>query len=177
MQVMYARMEEADALIESLMQDKDPNLRQSGMYTVAMAYCGTGNNKAIKRLLHVAVRTRGCRFFLWRRHTTALFKKILLHNNAARPCHAFMHIMSRILSRNGLVAQHWYTPIFGYADLSRYTVPQLSCRLVTSVTQRCQPRMPHTSMLRVRIARKRFWSSLSNCSLGRWLVTITITTS
>ena len=52
---MYARMEEADALIESLMQDKDPNLRQSGMYTVAMAYCGTGNNKAIKRLLHVAV--------------------------------------------------------------------------------------------------------------------------
>lgn len=55
MQVMYARMEEADALIESLMQDKDPNLRQSGMYTVAMAYCGTGNNKAIKRLLHVAV--------------------------------------------------------------------------------------------------------------------------
>ncbi|XP_015761098.1 PREDICTED: 26S proteasome non-ATPase regulatory subunit 1-like [Acropora digitifera] len=54
-QVMYARMEEADALIESLMQDKDHNLRQSGMYTVAMAYCGTGNNKAIKRLLHVAV--------------------------------------------------------------------------------------------------------------------------
>lgn len=52
---MYARMEEADALIESLMQDKDPNLRQSGMYTVAMAYCGTGNNRAIKRLLHVAV--------------------------------------------------------------------------------------------------------------------------
>lgn len=52
---MYARMEEADVLIESLMQDKDHNLRQSGMYTVAMAYCGTGNNKAIKRLLHVAV--------------------------------------------------------------------------------------------------------------------------
>ena len=56
---MYARMEEADALIESLMQDKDHNLRQSGMYTVAMAYCGTGNNKAIKRLLHVAVRSIG----------------------------------------------------------------------------------------------------------------------
>ena len=57
---MYARMEEADALIESLMHDKDHNLRQSGMYTVAMAYCGTGNNKAIKRLLHVAVRSTGC---------------------------------------------------------------------------------------------------------------------
>ncbi|XP_048588551.1 26S proteasome non-ATPase regulatory subunit 1 [Nematostella vectensis] len=53
--VMYARMEEADALIESLSRDKDSNLRRSAMYTVAMAYCGTGNNKAIKRLLHVAV--------------------------------------------------------------------------------------------------------------------------
>lgn len=25
------------------------------MYTVGMAYCGSGNNKAIRRLLHVAV--------------------------------------------------------------------------------------------------------------------------
>ena len=25
------------------------------MYTIDMAYCGTGNNKAIKKLLHVAV--------------------------------------------------------------------------------------------------------------------------
>ena len=25
------------------------------MYTIAMAYCGTGNNKAIRNLLHVAV--------------------------------------------------------------------------------------------------------------------------
>ncbi|KAJ7421242.1 26S proteasome non-ATPase regulatory subunit 1 [Pitangus sulphuratus] len=33
----------------------DPILRRSGMYTVAMAYCGSGNNKAIRRLLHVAV--------------------------------------------------------------------------------------------------------------------------
>lgn len=54
-QVMYSRMEEADALIDDLSRDKDPNLRICGMYTVAMAYCGTGNNKAIKQLLHVAV--------------------------------------------------------------------------------------------------------------------------
>uniref|UniRef100_A0AAQ6IRZ8 26S proteasome non-ATPase regulatory subunit 1 n=1 Tax=Anabas testudineus TaxID=64144 RepID=A0AAQ6IRZ8_ANATE len=52
--VMYGRMEEADALIESLCRDKDPILRRSGMYTVGMAYCGSGNNKAIRRLLHVA---------------------------------------------------------------------------------------------------------------------------
>ena len=52
---MYGRLEEADTLIESLLRDKDPILRWSGMYTIAMAYCGTGNNKAIRRLLHVAV--------------------------------------------------------------------------------------------------------------------------
>merc|ERR1719474_2512679 len=53
--VMYGRLEEADPLITSLMQDKDAILRRSGMYTIAMAYCGTGNNSAIRKLLHVAV--------------------------------------------------------------------------------------------------------------------------
>ncbi len=52
---MYGRLEEADTLIETLSRDKDPILRWSGMYTIAMAYCGTGNNKAIRSLLHVAV--------------------------------------------------------------------------------------------------------------------------
>ena len=52
---MYGRLEEADPLIESLCNDKDPILRRSGMYTIAMAYCGTGSNKAIQRLLKVAV--------------------------------------------------------------------------------------------------------------------------
>ncbi|XP_022093769.1 26S proteasome non-ATPase regulatory subunit 1-like [Acanthaster planci] len=52
---MYGRLEEADPLIESLCRDKDPILRRSGMYTIALAYCGTGNNQAIRRLLHFAV--------------------------------------------------------------------------------------------------------------------------
>ncbi len=52
---MYGRLEEADPLIESLCNDKDAILRRSGMYTIAMAYCGTGSNKAIRQLLHVAV--------------------------------------------------------------------------------------------------------------------------
>merc|ERR1711978_581298 len=34
--VMYGRLEEADPLITSLMQDKDAILRRSGMYTIAM---------------------------------------------------------------------------------------------------------------------------------------------
>lgn len=54
---MYGRLEEADPLIHQLTTDKDPILRRSGMYTVAMAYCGTGNNQAIRKLLHVAVST------------------------------------------------------------------------------------------------------------------------
>ncbi|UYV60263.1 PSMD1 [Cordylochernes scorpioides] len=75
---MYARLEEADALIESLCRDKDPLLRRSGMHTIAMAYCGTANNKAIRRLLHVAVslslfspfkKKRVCLFF--KNHITA----------------------------------------------------------------------------------------------------------
>ncbi len=52
---MYGCLEEADALIETLCRDKDPILRWSGMYTMAMAYCGTGNNNTLRRLLHVAV--------------------------------------------------------------------------------------------------------------------------
>lgn len=52
---MYARLEEADPLVASLSTDKDPVLRRSGMYTLGMAYCGSGSNKAIRTLLHIAV--------------------------------------------------------------------------------------------------------------------------
>jgi len=52
---MYGRQEESKTLVETLIHDKDPILRRSAMYTIAMAYCGTGNNEAIRRLLHVAV--------------------------------------------------------------------------------------------------------------------------
>ena len=52
--VMYGKLEEADALMESLTRDKDAILRRSGMYTIAMAYCGT-NTSATRKLLHVAV--------------------------------------------------------------------------------------------------------------------------
>jgi 26S proteasome regulatory subunit N2 len=53
--IMYGREEGADTLIEQLTRHKDPILRYGGMYTIATAYAGTGSNKAIKRLLHVAV--------------------------------------------------------------------------------------------------------------------------
>ena len=45
---MFGRLEEADPLITILMNDKDAILKRSGMYTIAMAYAGTGNNAAIR---------------------------------------------------------------------------------------------------------------------------------
>ncbi|KAF2088798.1 26S proteasome regulatory complex, non-ATPase subcomplex, Rpn2/Psmd1 subunit [Saccharata proteae CBS 121410] len=53
--IMYARQEAADELINGLLEDPDPTLRYGGIMTVALAYCGTGSNKAVRKLLHVAV--------------------------------------------------------------------------------------------------------------------------
>jgi 26S proteasome regulatory subunit N2 len=53
--IMYGRQEGADELIDGLLNDPDPTLRYGGIMTVALAYCGTGSNKAVRKLLHVAV--------------------------------------------------------------------------------------------------------------------------
>ena len=53
--IMYARQEAADELINSLLDDADPALRCGGIMTVALAYCGSGSNRAVRKLLHVAV--------------------------------------------------------------------------------------------------------------------------
>ncbi|KAI1810802.1 26S proteasome regulatory subunit rpn2 [Poronia punctata] len=53
--IMYGRQEGADVLIDGLLNEPDPTLRYGGIMTVAMAYCGTGSNKAVRKLLHVAV--------------------------------------------------------------------------------------------------------------------------
>jgi 26S proteasome regulatory subunit N2 len=53
--LFYGHLEEADTAIEQLCTHKDPLLRRAGMFTISMAYCGSGDNCAIKRLLHVAV--------------------------------------------------------------------------------------------------------------------------
>ncbi|KAK3719464.1 proteasome regulatory particle base subunit [Vermiconidia calcicola] len=53
--IMYARQEAADELINGLLDDADPALRYGGILTVALAYCGSGSNKAVRKLLHVAV--------------------------------------------------------------------------------------------------------------------------
>ncbi|PLB38683.1 proteasome regulatory particle base subunit RPN2 [Aspergillus candidus] len=53
--IMYGRQEAADELINGLLGDPDPTLRYGGIMTIALAYCGSSNNKAVRRLLHVAV--------------------------------------------------------------------------------------------------------------------------
>ncbi|KAJ4292859.1 proteasome regulatory particle base subunit [Collariella sp. IMI 366227] len=53
--IMYGRQEGADSTIEGLLSDPDPTLRYGGILTVALAYCGTGSNKAVRKLLHTAV--------------------------------------------------------------------------------------------------------------------------
>ena len=51
----YGREEEAETLIETLSRDRDAIIRYGAMYTIGLAYVGTGANSAVKRLLHVAV--------------------------------------------------------------------------------------------------------------------------
>ncbi|KAI9846118.1 MAG: proteasome regulatory particle base subunit [Thelocarpon superellum] len=53
--IMFGRQEAADELMDGLLNDPDPTLRYGGIMTLAMAYCGTGSNKAVRKLLHVAV--------------------------------------------------------------------------------------------------------------------------
>ena len=53
--IMFGRQEAADDLINVLLDDPDPILRYGGILAIAMAYCGSGTNKAIRQLLHVAV--------------------------------------------------------------------------------------------------------------------------
>ena len=53
--IMYGRQEAADELINGLLGDPDPTLRYGGIMATALAYCGTSSNKAVRKLLHVAV--------------------------------------------------------------------------------------------------------------------------
>lgn len=53
--IMYEKEELADTLIEQLSSSKDAILRYGAMFTIGLAYAGTGNNSAIRKLLHFAV--------------------------------------------------------------------------------------------------------------------------
>jgi len=53
--VNYGQEENADAVIDDMRADRDPILRYGAQYALALAYCGTGSNKAVRILLHTAV--------------------------------------------------------------------------------------------------------------------------
>ncbi len=53
--MVYGKEESADGIIEQLIRDRDPIMRYGAMYAIAMAYCGTADNSAVRKLLHIAV--------------------------------------------------------------------------------------------------------------------------
>lgn len=53
--VCYGCEDDAMGTIKMMLDDKSPILRYGAMYAVALAYCGTADNKAIRMLLHSAV--------------------------------------------------------------------------------------------------------------------------
>jgi 26S proteasome regulatory subunit N2 len=53
--INYGQEDNADSVIEEMRSDRDPIMRYGAQYAIALAYCGTGSNKAVRILLHTAV--------------------------------------------------------------------------------------------------------------------------
>ena len=53
--IVCGKEKAAETTIEMLLRDRDAIIRYGGMHAIGLAYAGTANNQAVKRLLHVAV--------------------------------------------------------------------------------------------------------------------------
>lgn len=53
--INYGRQEQADELIDKMLASENSLIRYGGAFSIALAYVGTGNNKVVKKLLHLAV--------------------------------------------------------------------------------------------------------------------------
>lgn len=53
--IAYGQEDASDGLVEQMLTDQDYLIRYGGVYTVALAFVGTASNKAIRKLLHIAV--------------------------------------------------------------------------------------------------------------------------
>ncbi|EGB05696.1 hypothetical protein AURANDRAFT_54482 [Aureococcus anophagefferens] len=53
--IVLGKESAAEPTIQLLCRDRDAIIRYGGMHAIGLAYAGTGNNNAVKRLLHVAV--------------------------------------------------------------------------------------------------------------------------
>merc|ERR1719502_1045916 len=53
--MMFRQEEAAESLIQQMLLDKDAILRYGGCFCIALAYVGTSQSAAIRRLLHISV--------------------------------------------------------------------------------------------------------------------------
>merc|ERR1711971_888294 len=53
--MMFRKEEDAETLIQQMLLDKDAILRYGGCWCIALAYVGTSQNAAIRKLLHISV--------------------------------------------------------------------------------------------------------------------------
>lgn len=53
--ICFGKENKADPYIKKMLESKDSILRYGACFTIGLAYCGTSNKLAIKKLLHVAV--------------------------------------------------------------------------------------------------------------------------
>lgn len=53
--IVFELEQEADLLIAQMVNDADAIVRYGGMFAIGMAYCGTSQNLAVKKLLHHSV--------------------------------------------------------------------------------------------------------------------------
>jgi 26S proteasome regulatory subunit N2 len=53
--IMFGQENLAEPVIEQLCRDRDAIIRYGGTFAISLAYAGTANNSAVKRLLHMAV--------------------------------------------------------------------------------------------------------------------------
>ncbi|ELP93673.1 26S proteasome non-ATPase regulatory subunit, putative, partial [Entamoeba invadens IP1] len=92
--VMFGTQEKADGIIEMMLNDSNHVMRYGGVYTCALAYCGTASEKAINKLLHFAVTDRNdevkraavlCLGFVLLKKVDELCKTILLLIDSYNP--------------------------------------------------------------------------------------------
>lgn len=53
--MMYGLEDKSSTLVEHLLEERDPFLRESAAWVTALAYVGTGSNNGLQRLLHIAI--------------------------------------------------------------------------------------------------------------------------
>ncbi|KAL1449955.1 hypothetical protein WDU94_002422 [Cyamophila willieti] len=110
--IMYGQLENADDLVRDLCEEKDAILRRSGMYTIAMAYCGSGSTAATKRSIPLSILFTGCYSSSSGMYTIAMAYCVVV----ALPLpnvlfHCLFYSQDAILRRSGMSLSLWRTVV------------------------------------------------------------------